>query len=50
MPAEMSNWERVVDRWMEDFGEGLIAEETMWQAVVLIPRGKGPTVALASWR
>ena len=24
-----------------DFGEGLLAEETTWKAVVLIPKGKG---------
>ena len=35
-PAEMSNWERMVELVWEAFGERQITEETMWQAVVLI--------------
>ena len=40
-PAEMTNWEKVVALARATFGEGLLAEEAMWQAVVLIPKGKG---------
>ena len=39
--AEMTNWEKVVDLVREAFGEGLVLEEATWQAVVLIPKGKG---------
>ena len=41
-PAEVSNWERVVDLIQTAFGEGRLAEEA-------IPRGESNTVALASW-
>ena len=40
MPAEMSNCKWVVDLVHTDFGEGRLAEENTWQAVVLIPKGK----------
>ena len=40
MPAEASNWERVVDLVQTAFGEGRLAEENMWQAVVMISKGK----------
>ena len=50
IPAEVSKWKRVVDLVHAAFGEEWIAEEKIWQAVVLIPKGKGTTVALASWR
>ena len=33
-----------------EFGEGQLAEEKMWQVLVLIPKGKGTTMALESWR
>ena len=36
----MENWTRVVDLVQAEFREGNLAEETMWQAVVLIPKGK----------
>ena len=36
----MSNWERVLDLVQVEFGEGRLAEENMWQALVLIPKGK----------
>ena len=36
----MSNWERAVDLVQAAFGEGRILEENMWQAVVLISKGK----------
>ena len=39
--VDMSNWEKVVALEREAFGEGLLAEEAMWQAVVIIPKGKG---------
>ena len=39
-PTEMSNWERVVDLVQTVFGEGRLAEENTWQAVILIPKGK----------
>ena len=39
-PDEMTNWKRVADLVRADLGEGLIVEEAMWQAVVLIPKGK----------
>ena len=37
----MTNWDRVVVLARETFGEGLLAEEITWQAVVLITKGKG---------
>ena len=37
---EMTQWDKVVELAREDFGEGRLAEECMWQAVVLIPKGK----------
>ena len=39
-PAEESNWERLVDIVHTSFGEGHLAEENMWQAVVMIPKGE----------
>ena len=39
-PTEVSNWERVVDLLHTAFMEGRLTEEAMWQAVVLIPKGK----------
>ena len=36
----MSNWERVVELVQAAFGEGQLAEETTWQAAVLIHKGK----------
>ena len=39
-PTEASNWERVVDLVHTAFGEGRLAEEKTWQAVVMIPKGK----------
>ena len=41
MPVEMTNWERVVALVRADFGEGLLAEEATWKALVLITKGKG---------
>ena len=35
------NWARVVDLVQTAFWEGDLAEESTWQAVVLIPKGKG---------
>ena len=40
MPAEMTNWERVVALVSSDLRGGLLAEEATWKAVVLIPKGK----------
>ena len=34
------NWERLVELVQTAFKEGRLAEEAMWQAVVLIPKGK----------
>ena len=34
------NWVRVVELIQTAFREGELAEETTWQAVVLIPKGK----------
>ena len=31
-----------------EFGEGQLAEETTWQAVVLVTKGESTTVELAS--
>ena len=35
------NWERVVELVQTAFRNGDLAEEATWQAVVLIPKGKG---------
>ena len=40
MPVEPSNWESVVEIVQTAFGEGRLAEDNTWQAVVLIPKGK----------
>ena len=37
----MSNLDKVLSLVREYLGEGLLVEEAMWQAVVLIPKGKG---------
>ena len=37
----MTDWEKVVALVSAAFGGGRLAEESMWQAVVLIPKGKG---------
>ena len=34
-------WRRVVEIVQTDFREGELAEESTWQAAVLIPKGKG---------
>ena len=34
------NWDRLVNLTQTTFREGRLAEEAMWQAVVLIPKGK----------
>ena len=39
-PTEVSNWERVVELVQTEFREGQLAEEAMWQAVVLITKGE----------
>ena len=36
----MTHWEKVVDLVRADFGEGRMAEEATWKAVVLIPNGR----------
>ena len=33
------NWEMLVDLVQTAFREGILAEEAMWKAVVLIPKG-----------
>ena len=38
---DMMNWERMVALVREAFMEGLMAEEALCQAMVLIPKGKG---------
>ena len=38
---DMTNWEKVMALVRADFREGRLAEESMWQAVVLIPKGGG---------
>ena len=38
--TEPANWERVVDMVQTAFREGRLTEESMWQAVVLIPKGR----------
>ena len=40
MEAE-EHWERVVELIQTTFWDGELAEEATWQAVVLIPKGKG---------
>ena len=37
---EASNWERVFSLVQTAFREGILTEEAMWQAVVLIPKGE----------
>ena len=37
----MTHWEKVVALVRADFREGPLAEEATYQAVVLIPKGKG---------
>ena len=37
----MTDWEKVVALVSAAFGGGRLAEESMWQAVVLIPKGGG---------
>ena len=39
-PTKASNWDRVVDLVLTAFGEGKLVEDSMWQAVVLIPKGE----------
>ena len=39
--AGAENWARVVDLVQTAFWEGDLAEESTWQALVLIPKGKG---------
>ena len=38
--AVAENWARVVERVQTAFREGELAEESTWQAVVLIPKGE----------
>ena len=38
--TEAGNWTMVMDLFQSAFWEGKLAEEAMWQAVVLIPKGK----------
>ena len=38
--AESDNWARVVDLFQSAFREGKLEDEAMWQAVVLITKGK----------
>ena len=40
-PTEAANWEKLVDLVQTAFHEGILAEESMWQAVVLVPKVKG---------
>ena len=40
----------VVELAQTAFREGRLEEDTTWQAVVLIPKGKSNTTALALWR
>ena len=35
-----ADWTRVVDLVQAEFREGKLVEESTWQAVVLIPKGK----------
>ena len=39
-PTEAENWTMVMGLVQSEFREGKLAEEAMWQAVVLIPKGK----------
>ena len=39
--ADEENWARVVELVQTEFWDGDLAEEATWQAVVLIPKGKG---------
>ena len=39
--AGAENWARVVELVQTAFWEGDLAEDSTWQAVVLIPKGKG---------
>ena len=39
-PTEADNWAMVVELIQTTFREGKLVEETTWQAVVLIPKGK----------
>ena len=41
------HWGRVVEMVQTAFREGELAEEATWQAVVLIPKGRGTTGASA---
>ena len=34
-------WEKVVKLTQTAFGEGKLAEEATWQAMVMVPKGKG---------
>ena len=38
--TELDNWTRVVDLVQAAFREGKLADEKIWQAVVLITKGK----------
>ena len=38
--TEADNWTMAVDLVQSAFQEGKLTEEAMWQAVVLIPKGK----------
>ena len=49
-PEEASYWDRVVDIIQTAFGEGQLEEESPWQAVVLITKGKRTNKELTSWR
>ena len=40
-PLALSHWKRVVVLIQADFQEGRLEEESIWQAVVLIPKGGG---------
>ena len=40
-------WEKVVELTQTAFRDGDLAEEVTWQAVVLIPKGRGTTGASA---
>ena len=46
VPTE-PNWEILVDMIQTEFREGRLAEEAMWQAVVLIPKGEITTMESA---
>ena len=38
-PTEASNWDRVVDLFHTVFGEGQLADDAMWQEMVLVSKG-----------